>query len=87
MLVEYDLDQGTVRDHMDIETSTWKAELIANSYETRVAREILHTPHPKFGALDKILWLQSQKGTYKVSEGYKLITKEQDGTNNYGMHG
>ena len=72
---------------MDIETSTWRAELIANIYETRVAREILHTPHPKFGALDKILWLQSQKGTYKVSEGYKLITKEQDGTNNYGMHG
>ena len=77
-LVEYGLDRGTVRDLMDTETGTWRAELIANTYETRVAREILHTPHSKFGASDKILWLQSQKGTYKVNEGYKLITKEQE---------
>ena len=36
-LVEYDLDQGTVRDLMDTEIGTWRAELIANIYETRVA--------------------------------------------------
>ena len=71
---------------MDTETGTWRAEIIANIYETKVAREILNTPHSKFGALDKILWLQSQKGTYKVNEGYKLITKGQDGTINYGMN-
>ena len=45
---------------MDTETGTWRAEIIANIYEkTRVAREILNTPHSKFGAPDKILWLQS----------------------------
>ena len=38
---------------MDFETGTWKVELIANIYEMRVAREILNTPHSKFGALDK----------------------------------
>lgn len=36
-LLEYRLDKGTIRDLMDLETSTWKAELIANIYDTRVA--------------------------------------------------
>ena len=72
---------------MDSKTGTWRAELIANIYETRVAREILNTPHSKFGAPDKILWSQLKKGTYKVDEGYKLITKEQDGIANYVMNG
>ena len=52
-LLEYRLDRGTVRDLMDSKTGTWRAELIANIYETRVAREILNTPHSKFGAPDK----------------------------------
>ena len=58
-LMEFGLDQGTVRDLMDTDTGTWRAELIANIYEPRVAREILHTPHSKFGVSNKILWLQS----------------------------
>ena len=86
-LVEYGLDRGTIGDLMDTETGTWRAKLIASIYETRVAQEILYTPHSKFGALDKILWFQSQKGAYIVNEGYKLITKEQDGTTTYGMNG
>ena len=86
-LVEYGLDRGTIGDLMDTETGTWRAKLIASIYETRVAQEILNTPHSKFGALDKILWFQSQKGAYIVNEGYKLITKEQDGTTTYSMNG
>ena len=42
-LLEYQLDKGTVQDFMDSETSTWKVELIANIYDTRVAREIINT--------------------------------------------
>ena len=44
-LMEFGLDQGTVRDLMDTDTGTWRAELIANIYEPRVTQEILHTPH------------------------------------------
>ena len=54
---------------------------------TRVAREIINTPHSKFGLPDKILWSHSKKGIYKVDEGYKLVTMEQDGIANYGMNG
>ena len=72
---------------MDSETGTWKAELIANIYDIRVAREIINTPHSKFGAPNKILWFHLKKRIYKVDEGYKLITKEQDGIANYGMNG
>ena len=61
---------------MDSETGTWKAELITNIYDIRVAREIINTPHSKFRAPDKILWFHLKKRIYKVDEGYKLITKE-----------
>ena len=43
-LVEYGLDQGTVRDLMDTEIGTWRAELIANIYETIM---ILNNPNWK----------------------------------------
>ena len=86
-LLEYQLDKGTVWDLMDSETGTWKAELIANIYDTRVAWEILNTPHSKFGAPNQILWSHSKKGIYKVDKGYKLVTMEQDGIANYGMNG
>ena len=56
-------------------------------YDSRVAREIINTPHSKFGVPDKILWSRSKKGKYKVDEGYKLITMEQDGIANHGMNG
>ena len=86
-LLECRLDKGIVWDLIDSKTGTWKVELIANTYDIRVAWESINTPHSKFGALDKILWSQLKKGTYKVDEGYKLITKEQDGIANYVMNG
>ena len=36
-LLECRLDKGIVRDLMDSKTCTWKVELIANIYDTRVA--------------------------------------------------
>ena len=86
-LLEYRLDKGIVQDLMDPKTGNWKAELIAYIYDSRVAREIINTPHSKFGVPDKILWSRSKKGKYKVDEGYKLITMEQDGIANHGMNG
>ena len=86
-LLEYRLDKGIVQDLMDPKTGNWKAELIAYIYDSRVAREIINTPHSKFGVSDKILWSRSKKGKYKVDKGYKLITMEQDGIANHGMNG
>jgi len=64
-----------VTELINKQTLSWKEDIVQNTFEDRIANEILAIPIPSTSEKDKLIWTETISGNYTVKSGYNQLRK------------
>ncbi|CAN6541494.1 unnamed protein product [Malus baccata var. baccata] len=66
------LQETMVSDLIEVNSRSWKREVILHGFSLEDTKHILSIPLSKFGCCDRLVWHHTVDGSYSVKTGYRV---------------